>query len=87
MEPKKQDGSVDIPLSKPIKIDGAPIKSLRMREPTVGDHLAASKGTSDAAEQELAMVANLCMVTTEDLKQLSLRDYRRVQAALVAFIE
>lgn len=84
---KNQTGSVDITLSKPIKIDGAEIKVLRMREPTVADQLAMDKSGGSAAEQEITLVANLCQVAPADLHQLTLRDYKNVQAALVGFTD
>lgn len=82
---KIQTGSVDIQLTKAINIDGVETKTLRMREPTVADQLAMQGDT--AAQQELSMVANLCQMAPADLHQLSLRDYKKVQAALSAFID
>jgi hypothetical protein len=81
------DGCVDIELSRPIKIDGAAVTALRMREPTVNDQLVMdAKGGSDA-QKELAMMANLCAVTPDDLKQLTLRDYKRVQKVFLGFLD
>lgn len=85
MKTEKQTGSVDIELSKPLTIDGTTVKALRMREPTVADQLAMAKQGGDPAEQELALVAALCMVKPTDLHQLTMRDYKKVQAALVDF--
>lgn len=79
-------GGVDIQLAKAIDIDGAQVKFLRMREPTVGDQLAMDKIQGSDADKELAMIANLCMVKPADLHQLSLRDYKKVQAAFVGFL-
>ena len=86
-EKKQQTGSVDIPLSKPIKIGGAETSALRMREPTGADQLAMDKTGGSDADKELGMIANLCMVTPSDLHQLTLRDYKKVQAAFTGFIE
>lgn len=84
---KQQDtGIVDIQLAKAIKIDGVDVKTLRMREPTVADQLVAQKASGDQAEQELAFIANLCQVAPGDLHQLTLRDYKKVQAAFLGFI-
>lgn len=80
-----QSGTVNIELSKAIKVDGADVKVLRMREPTVADQLAMDKAGGSAAEQEIALVANLCQVAPSDLHQLTMRDYKKVQAALVGF--
>lgn len=83
---KQDTGSVDIQLTKPIKIDGVDVKTLRMREPTVADQLASQKASGDQAEQELTFIANLCQIAPTDLHQLTLRDYKKVQAAFLGFI-
>lgn len=83
---KEQTGSVDVSLSKSIKIDGADVKVLRVREPTVADQLAMDKSGGGDAEKELNMLAALCMVTPADLHQLTLRDYKKVQSAFVGFL-
>lgn len=83
---ENQNGSVDIQLSKAISIDGASVKALRVREPTVADQLAMDKIQGSDADKELAMLANLCMVKPADLHQLTLRDYKKVQAAFVGFL-
>jgi hypothetical protein len=84
---EKKFGSVDIQLSKPIKVGGAEVAALRMREPTVADQMAMDKVSGSDAERELVLVANLCLVAPSDLHQLTLRDYKKVQAALVAFTD
>lgn len=74
-----------IKLKKPITVEGVSLAALEMREPTVADQLASQKQGGSDAEQELAMIANLCMVKPEDLHQLTLRDYREVQKAFGGF--
>ena len=82
------DGTVDIPLRKALKIAGADVKVLRMREPTVADQLAAQKsGAEPGPEQELALFAALCMMAPADLHGMGMRDYKRVQAAYLGFID
>lgn len=78
---ENDDGSFNITLRKPLQTNGASVGFLRMREPTVADQLAANKGSD--AERETSMVANLCSVTPAEIRSLTLRDYRRVQEALV----
>lgn len=77
--------TVKIELSRPLDIDGAKVSTLTMREPTVADQLAASEGGGSDAVQEINLVANLCQVTPADIKKLPLRDYKKVQGALVGF--
>lgn len=83
----KNSGSVAITLSKAISVSGASVKALTMREPTVADQLAATKAGTDSAEQELAMIANLCGLAPTDLHQLTLKDYKRVQGAFLGFLD
>ena len=83
---KTDTGSVDIALSKPINIAGAAVSALRMREPTVADQLAMDKGGGSDADKELGLIANLCQLAPQDLHQLTLRDYKRVQAAFASFL-
>ena len=78
-------GYVDIELSRPIEIDGAQVSVLRMREPTVADQLTAEGMSGTEGQKEVALVANLCQVAPEDIKRLTVRDYRAVQRAVVGF--
>lgn len=82
----KPEGFVDIELSRPLSVDGTEVKKLRMREPTVADQLVSEemKGTDSA--KEIAMLSNLCEVTPDDIKRLTLKDYKKVQAAFLGFI-
>lgn len=78
-------GYVDIELSRPIEIDGAQVTALRMREPTVADQLILDEMKGSDATKEVTLVANLCEVTPDDIKRLTLRDYRKVQKAFSGF--
>lgn len=77
---------VDVDLSRAIAIDGATVKTLRMREPTVADQLAADELKGSDAAKELMTIANLCQITPDDLKKLGLRDYKKLQEAFLGFI-
>lgn len=80
-------GYVDIELSRPIEIDGAQVTALRMREPTVADQLILEDMKGSDAAKEVALVANLCEVTPDDIKRLTMRDYRKVQKAFSGFTD
>lgn len=80
------DGFVDVELTRPLEIDGAQVKVLRMREPTVGDQLASEETKGGEAAREITMLANLCQVTPDDIKRLTLKDYKRLQGAFLGFI-
>ncbi len=77
------DGTATIALTRPHQLGGATTDKVTMREPTVGDQLAASKGTP--AQNEVALFANLCEVAPDEIKALPLRDYRRLQDAYMLF--
>jgi hypothetical protein len=82
------DGSVTIALAKPLDVDGTKVAALRMREPTVADQENVEQvGQGNAATMELTMIANLCMVTVDNLRGMSLRDYKKVQGVLTGFID
>ncbi len=84
---ENEDGSVTVKFDdRPLKIDGTEVKSLQMREPTVDDQLIADKGSSSAAEGEIALIANLCEVAPETVRGITMRQYRRLQTALSGFI-
>lgn len=81
------EGYALITLSRSLNVGGAPVTTLRMREPTVRDNLAHDKAKGTDAEKELAMFCNLCEMSPEQIEALPLRDYRRLSVAFVGFID
>lgn len=84
---KGECGQVSIMLTKAIDIDGAQVKVLRMREPTVADQLLVEEMKGSEASKEVMLFANLCEWSPDDIKRLSLRDYKEVQRAFSGFID
>jgi len=84
---QNDDGTTDITLGKVIDIDGAKVSALRMREPTVNDQLIMDARKGSYAVKEMTFIADLCGVTMDDIKKLTLRDYKRVQNGLGAFLD
>lgn len=88
--PKYQDGNVpefeDIPLSRPIDINGAKVATLRMRQPLMLDQRIIAKSTGSDEDKEVRFMANLCDVTPEDILKLALRDFKKVQTQYFDFI-
>jgi hypothetical protein len=80
-------GYSDITLSKPASLNGVSTASVRMREPTVRDQEVASEMTGSDASREIAVFANLCGIAPDDIRELSIRDYKRLQVAWSAFID
>lgn len=83
---KLRDGSAEVTLSRPLDIDGAKVNVLTMREPTVDDQIAAEKNGSDG-QADKKYIANLCMVSPDDIGRLPLRDFKRLQVAFGFFID
>lgn len=81
----EQTGHIDITLARPLNVDGANVKVLRMREPTVADQEVAVDAAGSDASREIAMFANLCEVSPDQIRKMALRDYKRLQEAFVNF--
>ncbi len=72
-----------VSLVRGIKIDGETRKTLTMREPSVGDMIAARRAANDdTAMTEVILIANLAGVTPENIQSAKMRDYSRLQEAL-----
>lgn len=81
------DEGADITLSKSVTIDGTEVKALRMREPTVKDQRAARRLADDPEETEITLFASLCSVTKDIINGMPMRDYARLQAAYMGFLD
>jgi len=68
------------------KSDNREIKELNMRRGSVGDQLAAEHDSKTSAEIEIRLFANLCEITPEEMKQMDLKDYKKVQGAFKSFL-
>lgn len=77
--------SKKIPLEKGFDRNGQVVKELTMREPTVEDQLSAQEGNKSAARAEVALIANLCEATPQEIGSLSLKDYGKAQDAYADF--
>lgn len=81
------DERINITLKKWLDVDGAQVKVLTMREPTVEDNLTMDAIKGSDAIKEINYFANLCQVSPEDIKKLTQRDYGRLQKAYQNFID
>ncbi|MCP3940526.1 MAG: phage tail assembly protein [Desulfobacteraceae bacterium] len=75
----------NIQLSKKIMVNGIDVNCLQMREPKVADQLAADAYSGSDAMKEVMLFANLCDVAPDDIKQLTLQDYHKLQKAFLFF--
>lgn len=82
------DGSfIDITLLRGIDVDGAKVTALRMREPTVADQETAVSMEGSNATMEIIYLANLCEITPDQIRKLSVRDFKRMQEAYAVFTD
>lgn len=81
------DAGMEVNLATTIDVDGAPTKTLTMREPTVQDQLDVDAMKGTPAVREVTLMANLCQVTPDQLKSMPMRNYKRLQVALEFFME
>lgn len=82
------DGSLTIELAgKGMTVSGAPVTSVTMREPTVDDELTVQEMSASGAQKELHLFANLCEVAPDDVRSLSMRNYRRLQRGYSGFMD
>ncbi|MCP4103428.1 MAG: phage tail assembly protein [Lentisphaerae bacterium] len=72
-------------LDYPLDINGQTVLELDIRRPMVGDYLAMDKTTGSDAEKELKLMASLCQQSPEDLMNLDMGDYLKLQEKLKSF--
>lgn len=70
-----------IKLDTGIEINGTTVKVLTMREPTVADQLSADEIKGSDAVKEITIFANLCEISPDEIKQMTMKDYRKLQEA------
>lgn len=78
---------LQIELAKPVDIFGTETSTIKMREPTVQDQLDVQAIKASEAHREVTLMANLCDLTPEQVKAMTMRNYRRLQGALEVFTE
>lgn len=76
----------EINLNYPINVNGQDIRVLAMRRPKVGDRLAVEKMDGDDSEKEIRFIANLCEIAPQDIEQLDMADYQKIQDTLAGFL-
>jgi hypothetical protein len=61
--------------------------TIKMRRPKVRDMLASDKmKASSDAEKEIALFANLCEISPEEISNLDLKDYQKLQECYKNFL-
>ena len=75
-----------IQLTHPITLDGTKVSLLQLRRPKVRDMLSVEKSVDNDAEKEIQLFANLCELTPENLHDLDMADYAKLQKAYQDFL-
>lgn len=58
---------------------------IEMREPKVRDMMTAGEETN-AEKKEVLMIANLCNLTFDEVADMNLKDYKKLQDAMLGFV-
>jgi Phage tail assembly chaperone proteins, E, or 41 or 14 len=77
---------IKIELNHPIDIAGAKVSVLQLRRPKVRDMLSVEKSAENDAEKEIQLFANLCEVSPDDLLELDMADYAKLQKTYQDFL-
>ena len=79
---------VTITLDFPVQLADRELSEVSMRRPTVGDEVKfapTSNNIRTQAEEEARYFAHLCGITVEEMKQLDMGDYDKLQKQYLVF--
>lgn len=76
---------VTIPLDYPMQLADSRIDGVSLRRPTMGDLEDFPVNAGTGLKEEMALVAHLCDLHTEDLRQMDAEDYGKLQTQLLQF--
>lgn len=76
-------GSKKIDLDFPL--DGG-LNNVNIRRPKVRDQLASAKVVGGDEEKEVALFANLCEISPEEIAEMDMYDYKKLQKAYTGFL-
>lgn len=77
---------VKVELTHAIEIDGVKVSVIQLRRPKVRDMLSVEKSTDNDAEKEINLFANLCELTPDNLLDLDMSDYTKLQKVYQDFL-
>lgn len=80
--------SISVDLSRAIRVGADELKSLTFNEPTLGDLIAAEEQEGANGQHKITafLMARMAGVSTIELAQMSLADYRKCDRLLQPFI-
>lgn len=79
--------AMTITLEYPVKLAEGELKSLKVRRPTLGDHLEADKGGGNDLDREARLFARITGTNQEDLQLLDMADYKALQELYSGFLK
>ena len=79
-------GSIIITLQWPVTIGGTKVSTVTMRRSKVRDRLQSEKAGKTAGEVEINLFAKLCSLGPEEIEDIDLDDYGRLQAGFSSFL-
>ena len=77
---------VKIELTHSIEIDGAKVGVIHLRRPKVRDMLSVEKSVDNDAEKEIQLFANLSELSPDNLLELDMADYAKLQKVYQDFL-
>jgi hypothetical protein len=77
---------VKIELTHSIEIDGAKVSVIQLRRPKVRDMLSVEKSVDNDAEKEIQLFSNLSELSPDNLLELDMADYAKLQKAYQDFL-
>lgn len=75
-----------IKLQYPLRVNGQEVTEIQLRRPRVRDRLAVEKMSASQAEKEVRFIANLCEMAPDEIEELDMADYTKIQEAVTGFL-
>lgn len=80
-----KEKSVTIPLDFPLELADRKLDAVTIQRPTMGDLEDFPVNAGTGLKEEMALVAHLCGLHAEDLRQMDAEDYDKLQKQLLLF--
>ena len=84
---RRDVSTTTIELSFPIVIDGTEVRALQMRRSKVKDQVLAAKMGGSEEEKEIRLFANLCEIAPDNVEELDMKDYQKIQETYKGFFD
>ncbi|HBG94701.1 MAG TPA: phage tail assembly protein [Chromatiaceae bacterium] len=75
-----------IKLRYPLRVNGQEVTEIQLRRPKVRDRLAVEKMSASQAEKEVRFIANLCEMAPDEIEELDMADYTKIQETVTGFL-